>query len=173
MTLGTRIVVMKDGLIQQTDTPQNLYNKPCNLFVAGFIGSPQMNFVDAKISKRGEDVYATVDGSNDILVPASKAANLISKGYEGKTVVLGIRPEHIHDSQMFLETAKQCTIESKILVYELLGAEVLLYFDYAGSHMVARVDPRTTAKAGDTVKFALDMEKAHFFDKDTELTITD
>ena len=171
MTLGTRIVVMKDGVVQQIDTPHNLYNKPQNLFVAGFIGSPQMNFMDAKISVDGENVTAQV-GESKIAVPATKAKALIDGGYDGKTVVLGIRPEDIHDSQMFIETSPNSVIEAHIRVYELLGAEVFLYFDYAGSQVTARVDPRTNAKQGDHIKFALDMEHAHFFDKDTELVIT-
>ena len=171
MTLGTRIVVMKDGVVQQIDTPHKLYNKPQNLFVAGFIGSPQMNFMDAKISVDGENVTAQV-GESNIAVPATKAKALIDGGYDGKTVVLGIRPEDIHDSQMFIETSPNSVIEAHIRVYELLGAEVFLYFDYAGSQVTARVDPRTTAKQGDYIKFALDMEHAHFFDKDTELVIT-
>ena len=171
MTLGTRIVVMKDGVVQQIDTPHNLYNKPQNLFVAGFIGSPQMNFLDAKISISGENVTAQI-GDATIAVPATKAKALIDGGYDGKTVVLGIRPEDIHDSQMFIEASPNSVIESKIRVYELLGAEVFLYFDYAGTQVTARVDPRTTAQAGDTIKFALDMEHAHFFDKETELVIT-
>ena len=171
MTLGTRIVVMKYGVVQQIDTPHNLYNKPQNLFVAGFIGSPQMNFMDAKISVDGENVTAQV-GESNIAVPATKAKALIDGGYDGKTVVLGIRPEDIHDSQMFIETSPNSVIEANIRVYELLGAEVFLYFDYAGSQVTARVDPRTTAKQGDHIKFALDMEHAHFFDKDTELVIT-
>ena len=171
MTLGTRIVVMKDGVVQQIDTPHNLYNKPQNLFVAGFIGSPQMNFMDAKIAVNGETVTAQVGDAN-ITVPAAKAKALIEGGYDGKTVVLGIRPEDIHDSQMFIEASPNSVIEAKIRVYELLGAEVFLYFDYAGTQVTARVDPRTTAKQGDHIKFALDMEHAHFFDKETELVIT-
>ena len=131
-----------------------------------------MNFIDAKIKKVGDDVFATINGDNDILVPPTKAKALIDGGYEGKTVVFGIRPENIQDSQMFIETAKNATFEAKIRVYELLGAEVFLYFDYADTQITARVDPRTTAKMGDTVKFAFDMEKAHFFDKDTEQVIT-
>lgn len=171
MTLGTRIVVMKDGVVQQIDTPHNLYNKPQNLFVAGFIGSPQMNFMDAKIAVNGGTVTAQVGDAN-ITVPAAKAKALIEGGYDGKTVVLGIRPEDIHDSQMFIEASPNSVIEAKIRVYELLGAEVFLYFDYAGTQVTARVDPRTTAKQGDHIKFALDMEHAHFFDKETELVIT-
>ena len=170
MTLGTRIVVMKDGIVQQIDTPEALYSRPCNLFVAGFIGSPQMNFMDAKVSVSGQDVTLEVGGAK-IAVPASKAKAIIDGGYDGKTIVLGIRPENIHDSQVMIESQPNSVIEAKINVYELLGAEVYLYFDFAGSQVTARVDPRTTARSGDTVKFALDMEKAHFFDKETELVI--
>ena len=172
MTLGTRIVVMKDGVVQQIDTPHALYNKPANLFVAGFIGSPQMNFLDVTIEKNGNNIIAKIDNDNAIAVPASKAKALTEGGYIGKTVVLGIRPEDIYDSQMFLESSPNTIIQAKISVYELLGAEVYLYFDYNGTQLTARVDPRTTAKAGDTIKIALDMEHAHFFDKETELTIT-
>ena len=171
MTLGTRIVVMKDGLVQQVDTPQNLYNKPNNLFVAGFIGSPQMNFVDADITKEGDAVKAKV-GDAVLTVPPTKAKALLDAGYEGKTVTLGIRPENLMDSQMAVEMANPNVIEAEIRVYELLGAEVFLYFDYAGVQMTARVDPRTTAKTGDKVKFGFDMEKTHYFDKETGLTIS-
>ena len=171
MTLGTRIVVMKDGVVQQIDSPQVLYNAPQNLFVAGFIGSPQMNFIDAKISQEGSDVIATI-GEANLKVPAAKGKALVDGGYVGKTVILGIRPENLHDDQAFISSSPDSVINAKIRVYELLGAEVFLYFDYAGSQVTARVDPRTTAKTGDEVKFALDMEKVHFFDKDTEKTIT-
>ena len=172
MTLGTRIVVMKDGVVQQVDTPQNLYQKPGNLFVAGFMGSPQMNFLDAVISEKGGNVVATIGGEHEVIVPAAKAKVLKDKGYVGKKVVLGIRPEDIHDSQMFLETSPSKPMNSVVKVYELLGAEVFLYFDVEGANVTARVDPHTTARTGDTVKFALDAEKIHVFDKETELVIT-
>ena len=171
MTLGTRIVVMKDGVVQQVDTPQNLYNNPNNLFVAGFIGSPQMNFMDAEVIEKAGDVYLRV-GSHDIKLPPHKAKKVKEGGYVGKTVVLGIRPEDVHDSQMFIEASPETVVESTIRVYELLGAEVFLYFDVENFPMTARVDPRTTARTGDKVKFALDAEKIHVFDKETELTIT-
>lgn len=171
MTLGTRIVVMKDGVVQQVDTPQNLYNTPCNLFVAGFIGSPQMNFMDAVCSVKGDDVTLTV-GKHVLKVPASKKQALINGNYDGKTVVLGIRPEDVHDSQAFISNSPDSIIESEIKVYELLGAEVFLYFDVEGTQMTARVNPRTTLRTGDKAVFALDMEKIHVFDKETELTIT-
>ena len=170
MTLGTRIVVMKDGVVQQVDTPQHLYEQPGNLFVAGFMGSPPMNFLDAQIAEKGGDLIAKV-GEYDIVIPAAKAKVLKDGGYVGKTVVLGIRPEDIHDSQMFIEASPSVPMTSTVKVYELLGAEVFLYFDVNGTQVTARVDPRTNSKTGDTIKFAFDMEKSHFFDKETELTI--
>ena len=171
MTLGTRIVVMKDGVVQQIDSPQNLYNAPANLFVAGFIGSPQMNFVDAVCEVKGNQVNLKV-GPYSIALSAEKSKALIDGGYAGKTVVMGIRPEDLYDSEEMLEKYSSSVIEAKINVYELLGAEVYLYFDLEGANMTARVSPTTTARTGDTVKFALDVEKIHVFDKETELTIT-
>ena len=171
MTLGDRIVVMKDGVIQQVDTPQNLYEKPANLFVAGFMGSPQMNFLDAVVEVSGETANLKVAGSN-IPLPPAKSKKLIEGGYDGKTVVLGIRPEDVHDEPEFRAKSPDTVIEAKIRVYEMLGAEVFLYFDYEGSSMTARVEPKTTARTGDVVKFALDADKIHVFDKETEQTIT-
>jgi len=170
MTLGTRIVVMKDGIVQQVDTPQNLYEKPQNLFVAGFMGSPQMNFLDAKVEVKGEEVNLLVS-NHAIPLPPAKAKKLIEGGYDGKTVTFGIRPEDVYDSEMFIETAK-CVFESTVKVYELLGAEVYLYLDLEEFPITARVDPRTTARPGDKVKFAFDVEKIHVFDKETEQVIT-
>jgi len=171
MTLGTRIVVMKDGLIMQVDTPSNLYNAPNNLFVAGFIGSPQMNFLDAVVGISGDDVTLTV-GSHVLKVPASKKQAVIDGNYNGKTVVLGIRPENIHDEESIIAANPDSIIKSNVKVYELLGAEVYLYFDVEGTQMTARVNPRTTLRTGDDATFALDMEKIHIFDKETELTIS-
>lgn len=171
MTLGTRIVVMKDGLVQQVDTPKNLYNEPQNLFVAGFIGSPQMNFLDAVVDIQGEDVYLKT-GKHTLKLPAGKTKELKAKNYNGKTVVLGIRPEDMHDSELFISSSPASVIEADIKVYELLGAEVFLYFDVDGAQMTARVNPRTSLRAGDHAKFAIDMEKIHIFDKETEMTIT-
>ena len=171
MTLGTRIVVMKDGVVQQVDTPQNLYNAPGNLFVAGFIGSPQMNMVDAVVETQGSDAYLKVENTK-IKLPQAKAKKLIDGGYNGKTVVMGIRPEDLKDDEAAIAAAGDSALEAKIEVYELLGAEVYLYFTVAGSNFTARVNPRTTARTGDVVKFALDTEKIHVFDKETELTIT-
>ena len=170
MTLGTRIVVMKDGVVQQVDTPQNLYQKPGNLFVAGFMGSPQMNFLDAVISEKGGNLIAKV-GEHELVIPAAKAKALKDGGYVGKTVVLGIRPEDIHDSQMFIEASPSAPMTSVVKVYELLGAEVFLYFDVAGTQVTARVGSGTELRSGDKASFTFDMSKIHIFDKETELTI--
>ena len=171
MTLGTRIVVMKDGVIQQVDTPQNLYDRPQNLFVAGFMGSPQMNFLDAIVEVSGDTAYLNVAG-HSIPLPPAKSKKLIEGGYEGRSVTFGIRPEDVYDSEMYVETSPMSVFESTIKVYELLGAEVFLYFDLEMFPMTARVDARTTARPGDTIKFALDVEKIHVFDKETEQVIT-
>ena len=170
MTLGTRIVVMKDGVVQQVDSPQNLYEKPQNLFVAGFMGSPQMNFLDAVV--RVSDGVANLDiAEKSIPLPPAKSKKLIEGGYDGKTVTFGIRPEDVYDSEVYVANAK-CVFESEVKVYELLGAEVFLYFDLAEYPITARVDPRTNSRPGDPIKFAFDVEKIHVFDKETEQVIT-
>lgn len=171
MTLGTRIVVLKDGVIQQVDSPKKLYNEPDNLFVAGFIGSPQMNFIDATCVVEGEKVSLKF-GEFSATLPPVKAKKLIDGGYNGKTVVMGIRPDDIDDSEISIETHKESLIEADVTGYELLGSEVLLYYQVADVAMTARIPARTTAQMGDHIKLALDAEKIHVFDKETELTIT-
>ena len=171
MTLGTRIVVMKDGLIQQCDSPINLYNYPTNLFVAGFMGSPAMNFIDAEVGKEGDKVTLSFEG-NKITVPEAKAKALVDGDYIGKTVVMGIRPEDIHDDEIMINSNPDAVLETTIRLYELLGAEVYLYFDLGSTSCTARVNPRTTARVGDNIKFALDLNKLHVFDKETEKVIT-
>ena len=170
MTLGTRIVVMKDGIIQQVDSPDVLYNKPENLFVAGFIGSPQMNFIDCTVNKDGDSAVLAF-GNTEIKVSAARAKALIDGGYVGKTVVLGIRPEDIHDEQIFLNQSPDTVVEAEIKVYEMLGAEVYLYVEIEGQEVTARVNPRTTARPGDVIKVAFDASKIHLFDKETERVI--
>jgi len=170
MTLGTRIVVMKDGVVQQVDSPQNLYDKPCNKFVAGFIGAPQMNMVDAKVGKSGSDITLTF-GNHTISLPAEKGKVLEAENYIGKMVTLGIRPEDLHDDQAWLEASPKSVIDATVRVYELLGAEVFLYFDVEEANFTARVNPRTTARVGDSIRLALDLSKIHVFNKDTEKII--
>ena len=170
MTLGTRIVVMKDGVVQQVDTPQNLYDKPANLFVAGFMGSPQMNFMEGEVQIEGETAKILFAGT-EIDLPQDKAKALIDGGYHGKTVVFGIRPEDIDDSEEFVASS-QAVFTSQVKVYELLGAEVFLYFDLGDRPITARVDAKTKSRPGDTVRVGFDVEKIHIFDKETEETIT-
>lgn len=153
------------------DSPQKLYNEPDNLFVAGFIGSPQMNFLDAVCAVEGDKVSLKV-GKNSIVLPPAKGKKLIEGKYNGKTVVIGIRPEDIDDSQIALETHKDSIFDTKVTGYELLGSEVLLYYTINGSSMTAKVDSRTPARLGDSIRLAMDIEKIHVFDKETELTIT-
>ena len=180
MTMGTRIVVMKSGLIQQVDTPNNLYLYPCNLFVAGFIGSPQMNFIEAKLLKEGEN-YLVEFGSEDtktragvkykIQLPASKNKDNCLEAYAGKEVIMGIRPENVHNEEDLIEIHKDGIVEADVEVTELMGAETYLYMNCEGQSINARVSPTNTARPGDKIKIAFETAKIHLFDKETELTI--
>ncbi len=181
MTMGDRIVVMKDGFIQQIDSPINLYENPVNKFVAGFMGSPQMNFVDAKlIMQNGK--YTVEFGSEDtktsrgrkfyIELPNSKTADCEAlQYYVDKPVTLGIRPESIHDEEMFISAATTGIIEANVDVTEMMGAESYLYLTCEGIPLTARVSPRCTARPQDVVKLALDPNKVHLFDVNDEHAI--
>ncbi len=181
MTMASRIVVMKSGVIQQVDTPQNLYLYPCNLFVAGFIGSPQMNFIEAKILKEGNDFFVEF-GSEDtktragvkykIKLPADKNKDDCLVPYVGKEVIMGIRPENVHNEEDLVKMYKDGVVEANVEVTELMGAETYLYMNCEGQSINARVAPTNTAKPGDKIQIALEPDKIHIFDKDTELTIT-
>ena len=170
MTMGSRIVVMKDGLIQQVDTPQNLYDSPANMFVAGFIGSPQMNFIDADVVKEGDKI-ALVLGNQKIVLPEGKSKQLEETGYVGKKVVMGIRPENMYDDEAHVTAMADSTVDAHVEITEMMGAEVYLYLNIENTQFVARVNPRTTAKLGDDIKVAIDPNKIHIFDKETEKTI--
>ena len=170
MTMASRIVVMKDGLIQQVDTPQNLYDLPCNMFVAGFIGTPQMNFVNCTLEQKGSDLYVTF-GKNSLKLPAEKAGNPALKDYIGKEVIMGLRPECLHDEPMYLSSLADSVIETYVDVTELMGAEIYLYLVSEEQNLTARVSSRSTARAGDTIKVAVDVSRIHIFDKDTERCI--
>ena len=179
MTMGTRIVVMKDGFIQQVDSPQNLYNKPVNVFVAGFIGSPQMNFIDVVLNEKdGKYVaeFAPVEGVDcagyEVVIPEGKVTDAL-KDYVGKTMILGIRPEDLKDEEMVISAATTGVFNCDVDVTELMGAETFLYLNAAGRNLIARVSPRNTAKAGDKIKIAVDVNKIHLFDKETERVVID
>ena len=180
MTMGDRIVVMKDGFIQQVETPQHLYDFPCNMFVAGFIGSPQMNFIESKLLKKGDEFFVEF-GSEDtkttrgvkyqIPLPASKNAKGALDEYVDKEVIMGIRPEDVHDEPRYLESYQHCMIKADIEVTEMMGAETYLYFNTEGYSFTARVEPTSTAHPGDKIDVVLDNNKIHLFDKETERTI--
>ena len=170
MTMATRIVVMKEGVIQQVDTPQNLYDNPKNIFVAGFIGTPQMNFINSRLERMGDDLIVKF-GQNIIKLPEDKANDPDLKEYINSEVVLGIRPECIHDEPMYLTQFPDSIIECNVDVTELMGAEIYLYLSTGDTNLVARVSPRSTARSGDKIKVALDVSRMHVFDKETEKCI--
>ena len=167
MTMGDRIVVMKDGVIQQNDAPQVLYDSPCNLFVAGFIGSPQMNFLDAVIVKQGDGYAAQVCGTT-VALPARM--NEAVAPYEGKTVVLGIRPEDVIAADGG-QQAGVGSMVSTVEIAELMGAEISLHVDCQGNRMVIRTEPTFKGREGDTAILTFKTEKIHLFDKETERAI--
>lgn len=162
MTMGDRIVVMKDGYIQQVDTPQNLYNYPCNMFVAGFIGSPQMNFLNVKVEKEGDGIVLVYGNSR---IPMKNKELL---PYVGKEVVMGIRPEDIHVGQAGSDASN---IDTHVDMTELMGSEIYLYLKANGQKMVARVPANVTVKAEDDIPVVFDTNKIHVFDKETEKVI--
>ena len=180
MTMGTRIVVMKSGLVQQVDTPNNLYLYPCNLFVPGFIGAPQMYFIESKLLKEGVD-FLVEFGSEDtktragvkykVKLPASKNKDNCLEAYVGKEDIMGIRPENVHNEEDLIALNKDGLIEANVEVTELMGAETYLYMNCEGQSINARVSPTNTARPGDKIQIALETAKIHLFDKDTEITI--
>jgi len=171
MTMGTRIVVMKDGFIQQVDDPTNLYLHPQNTFVAGFIGMPPMNFINAVLSVKGDDVFLTFDEIT-IALPKKYSTPEV-KAYDGKEVITGIRPEAITDDVRFVDSHPETKFPASVDVVEMLGAETYLYITLAGvTNMIARVDPTVSrSKVGDVVTLAIDGNRVHLFDKETELVI--
>ena len=170
MTMGDRIVVMKDGIVQQVDTPQHLYDLPCNMFVAGFIGSPQMNFLDATLNKDGNSYWIDLSGDK-IVLPAEKTADGKLDAYVGKAVKAGVRPEDIKDDPEFIAKHSDCKLTATVEVSELMGSEIYLYLDYKGNKLTARVAPTSKAKNGSEVVVSFDPHKVHLFDPETEVTI--
>ena len=186
MTMGTRIVVMKDGFMQQVDTPQNLYDYPVNLFVAGFIGTPQMNFFkESKLTSKRGKVYVEFTGGNKILLPKSVAARIknINEYLDtGKAVTLGVRPEDIHQDQMFIASSPDTVIKARIEVIEKLGAETQIYceLDHEGkessiidssTQMIAKISSRAVVALKDIIDLAFDAHHIHLFDGETEATL--
>jgi multiple sugar transport system ATP-binding protein len=158
---------MKDGLIQQVDTPQNLYDYPRNTFVASFIGAPPMNFLNAAVIKTEGGYKAKIENT---LLPIleDKASAKVLEAYVGKEITIGIRPEDLHAEQAYIE--KQDTvalIEVMVDLAELMGSEIFVYGSYADSNLIAKIPPRVFPKAGENLKLAIDCTKLHIFDSDT------
>ncbi len=168
MTMGTRIAVINSGILQQIDTPQNLYDRPINLFVAGFIGSPAMNFFDATLVGTKEEMYVD-GGSFRVKVPPEKAK--IYGDYLGKEIVFGIRPEDIHAKPYVPSGVIEAPLTAKVDVTELMGNEIFVYLLTGNKTFIARVDPRTQARPGDDIELALNMDNMHIFDRATEQAI--
>lgn len=176
MTMGDRIVVMKDGFIQQVDTPQNLYEHPINLFVASFIGSPPMNFIDVQIQCENNQFVAKF-GEYTINIPVSKTKENQLANYIDKEVVLGIRPENLHDESLYRELKMvlpdTCILKAQVDISELMGSEIYLYLTCQNEKLIAKVPPSSRAKAGDTIQIAINCKTIHLFDKETHHVICD
>jgi len=171
MTMGDRIVVMKDGVIQQAADPDTLYHHPVNLFVAGFIGAPAMNFIPGMFVEEGGAMRFKAEGIN-VVMPEGKAQIIRNKGYVNREIILGVRPEDIHEEPVFLDASPDTVIYASVEVAENLGHEMFLYLAGLGKeNVIARVDGRAGIQEGQNVKLAIDMNKVHVFDKDTELNI--
>ncbi|MCC6905465.1 MAG: ABC transporter ATP-binding protein [Anaerolineae bacterium] len=168
MTMGSRIVVLKDGILQQVDTPQVLYDHPANVFVAGFIGSPSMNFFEGTVVQENGQLFVDT-GSFHMPVPAHRV-----EGWSrelGRRVILGIRPENIHDVEYMPANTQSVELEANVDVTELMGNEVFLYLKTGGNEYIARVDPRTKARVGVPMRVGFDPNKTHMFDAETEQAI--
>jgi len=168
MTMGDRILVLKDGILQQIDSPRNLYELPRNIFVAGFIGSPSMNFFDATLV--GEEGKLWVD-AGDFRVPVPQERQQPYDSYEGQEVIFGIRPEHIHAKNFEPANINAAPITATVDVVELLGHELHIYIDSGQNNFVATVDTRLAPEIGQELPMVVDMDRMHLFDKSTEMAI--
>ncbi len=169
MTMATRIVVMDVGVIQQVGTPQELYERPRNIFVAGFIGSPSMNFFDVVVEGGGDDLRLRATEGFALPVPREKAVQLAL--YKGKKVIMGVRPESIHDAAFQPPDIRASLVEAKVDATEMMGNEVLAYLEVAEHKFLGRVDPRTSARPGKQIQVAFDIAGVHLFDADTKAAI--
>ena len=168
MTMGDRIVVMKDGIIQQVDSPQNLYKHPQNMFVAGFIGSPQMNFLDAEVKSKNGKIFLSL-AENELDVTDSFAKTNEIKEYFDKSVKVGIRPEDVTVDNEFIAKNPDKVLTAKLEVSELMGSESYLYLDYSGQKLTARV--AADSPANDTVELGILTDRIHLFDPNSTANI--
>lgn len=163
MTMATRLVVMKDGLVQQVGTPKEVYDNPVNTFVAGFIGAPAMNFIRGEIQGN-----YFVTGDEKLEIPEGRLKRVIAKGYENHEVILGIRPENLHDEMIYLQSFEGAAVDIKVEVAELMGAETLIHTNLNSQKFIARLFGKSDINVGDNLKLVFDLNKAHFFDTETE-----
>jgi multiple sugar transport system ATP-binding protein len=172
MTMASRIVVMKDGLIQQIGTPKDIYDYPNNKFVGGFIGTPPMNFIEGKITEDGYFICGDHKvGEHKIKIPANKFKMLEEQHYVEKDIILGIRPEDVHDENVVSNTYPEAKVKLTVDVSELLGSETLIYVTMSGQPLVAKVNARVDVHMRDEIELTFDMNKCHFFDPNTDLRI--
>jgi len=167
MTMADRIVIMKDGFIQQIGSPKEVYDTPNNVFVAGFIGSPAMNFFNVTL----KDGVISNNHGLSLDVPEGKYKLLREKGYEGKDLIFGIRPEDIHSEPIALDASPKTVVKSEVVVSELLGAETMLYTRIGDTEFISKVDARSAYKPGEIIDLGFNLNKGHFFDKESELVI--
>jgi multiple sugar transport system ATP-binding protein len=168
MTMASRIAVMSHGVLQQIDTPQNLYDKPDNIFVAGFIGSPAMNFFNAHIRKSDGQLFVD-GGSFQVRIPENRRNTFLP--YLDKQVTFGIRPEDIYDPKYAPPGIDPQPVETRIDVTELMGNEIFVYLNSGEHNFVARVDPRTSFRMGEPAQVAFNMFNMHIFDRETEKAV--
>ncbi|MBP1042981.1 sn-glycerol-3-phosphate ABC transporter ATP-binding protein UgpC [Vagococcus sp. BWB3-3] len=167
MTMADRIVIMKDGFIQQIGSPKEVYDTPNNVFVAGFIGSPAMNFFNVTLN---DGVISNEHGVK-LALPEGKYKVLKEQGYEGKKLVFGIRPEDIHSEPIVLDATPDSVVKCEVVVSELLGAETMLYTVVGDTEFISKVDARASYRPGEMVDLAFNLNKSHFFDAETEQVI--
>ena len=186
--MGDRVAVIKDGYLQQVDTPQNLYDRPANVFVAAFIGSPSMNLYDAALTIDGDGGSIKVGSQTLALAPESLQARPALRGYNGKRVVLGIRPEDFEDVSLAGDLRPNSVLKAHVTLLEALGSEIMVHFNVdagrvdsgdpdaveeagAGANAVGRFNPRSRVRSGDAADIAVTLENLHFFDNETREAI--
>ncbi len=167
MTMGDRIVVMKDGIIQQVDTPHNIYKNPVNLFVAGFIGNPPMNFIESKIIKENNKLYISFNGIK-LEIPENRAKVIENKGYIGREIIFGIRPEHISDNPEFIKLNPNAQITAKVDFIENMGSMINLYLINKDINFIANVESSSKAERMQDINLGFNMDEMYIFDKETE-----
>jgi multiple sugar transport system ATP-binding protein len=166
MTMASRIVVMKDGRIQQVGTPKDVYNTPANVFVGGFIGTPPMNFIHGRLTDKGD--FISSKGNYTIHIPEEKLTEAREKGYENTDIIFGIRPEDITDKKAVIEAYPNSVVDITVEISELLGAETNIYSSVDGDPIIASVTARDDLAPGQPLKLAFNMHHCHLFDAETE-----